>query len=201
MTVAVAVLDPAPSYRQGLGAALACAGFRPEEPDDLAAWASGPGPRAVLVTVRPSPPSGPVPPLDLLPGPVVVVALLMDPTPDRFADVLRAGAQGAVAWDDAPERIAQALRSALDGDVLMPAGVAQAMAARAPVTPGDDAIGPGEAEWLRLLARGISIHDLAQKAGYSERAMFRVLHALYRRLQVANRTEAIVLASRRGLLD
>ncbi|MEA2589098.1 MAG: hypothetical protein QOH66_2025, partial [Actinomycetota bacterium] len=42
---------------------------------------------------------------------------------------------------------------------------------------------------------------LAEKVGYSERALYRLLHALYGRLGVSNRTEAILQASRRGLLD
>jgi DNA-binding NarL/FixJ family response regulator len=49
--------------------------------------------------------------------------------------------------------------------------------------------------------RGGTVQDLAGQAGYSERALYRLLHALYSRMGVSNRTEAILQASRRGLLD
>jgi len=55
--------------------------------------------------------------------------------------------------------------------------------------------------WLSILANGGSVHDLAERVGYSERALYRLLHALYGRLGVSSRTEAILQASRRGLLN
>lgn len=42
---------------------------------------------------------------------------------------------------------------------------------------------------------------MAERTGYSERALYRLLHGLYGRMRVSNRTEAIVLATRYGLLD
>jgi DNA-binding NarL/FixJ family response regulator len=47
----------------------------------------------------------------------------------------------------------------------------------------------------------MTVHDLADKTGYSERAMFRFLAGLYGKMGVSNRTEAVLLASQRGLLD
>lgn len=40
----------------------------------------------------------------------------------------------------------------------------------------------------------------ASTAGYAERSMYRLLRNLYERLGVNNRHEAIVVATRRGLL-
>jgi DNA-binding CsgD family transcriptional regulator len=59
----------------------------------------------------------------------------------------------------------------------------------------------GDLERLRLLARGVHVSEMARRQGYSERAMFRLLGELFRRMRVRNRHEAVVLAARWGLLD
>ncbi|SEU14237.1 helix-turn-helix domain-containing protein [Nonomuraea wenchangensis] len=46
----------------------------------------------------------------------------------------------------------------------------------------------------------MTVADLADRAGYSERAMFRLLQALYREIGVATRIQAIVRAQERGWL-
>jgi DNA-binding CsgD family transcriptional regulator len=56
-------------------------------------------------------------------------------------------------------------------------------------------------DWLRLLAQGVNVQELARKVGYSERALYRLLHGLYGRMRVSNRTEAILQATRWGLLE
>jgi DNA-binding CsgD family transcriptional regulator len=42
--------------------------------------------------------------------------------------------------------------------------------------------------------------QLAEQAGYSERAMFRLLKNIYSRLGVRNRTQALMLAKDQGWL-
>ena len=49
-------------------------------------------------------------------------------------------------------------------------------------------------------AGGSTVAALANQAGYSERAMFRLLHGLYQRLGVRTRTEALIRAHERGWL-
>jgi hypothetical protein len=50
--VPVAIVDPAASYRTGLGAALSRAGFAPAEPSDPQEWATAIGQKILLWTVR-----------------------------------------------------------------------------------------------------------------------------------------------------
>ncbi|MFI6503799.1 response regulator transcription factor [Nonomuraea typhae] len=69
----------------------------------------------------------------------------------------------------------------------------------APV-PGTAAPSQPELEWLRRLAAGARVADLAHRAGLSERTMFRRLHDLYQRMRVHDRTEALSLARERGWL-
>jgi DNA-binding CsgD family transcriptional regulator len=51
---------------------------------------------------------------------------------------------------------------------------------------------------LQQLAGGITVAQLAHRAGYSERAMYRLLRGLYIKLDVKTRTEALMLARARG---
>jgi DNA-binding CsgD family transcriptional regulator len=48
------------------------------------------------------------------------------------------------------------------------------------------------------LATGMTVAQLAAKAGYSERAMFRLLRSLYVRMGAKNRTEALIRAYEHG---
>jgi DNA-binding CsgD family transcriptional regulator len=50
------------------------------------------------------------------------------------------------------------------------------------------------------LASGITTVKLATSIGYSEREMYRKLNALYKKMGVSNRAEALVLAARSGLI-
>jgi DNA-binding NarL/FixJ family response regulator len=127
---------------------------------------------------------------------LVLVALLVDPTPEAYAEALRSGAVAAAAWEAVPEAIVKVLAAALEGDSLIPAGVAQALAAKLPAFEDPDWVTHEELGWLRILAQGGTVQDLAGQAGYSERALYRLLHALYSRMGVSNRTEAILQASR-----
>ena len=199
-TLPLGVVDPAASYRSGLSVALTTAGFAPTELADPRDWAATAGRRVLLWTVRSPKDWKGFKALKGLNPELVLVALLVDPTPDAYAEALRSGAVAAVAWEAAPEDIVKVLAAALAGDTLIPAGVAQALAAKLPAVEDPDWITHEELTWLSTLADGGTVHDLAEKVGYSERALYRLLHALYGRLGVSNRTEAILQASRRGLL-
>jgi DNA-binding NarL/FixJ family response regulator len=198
--VLVTVIDPAPAYRRGLAGALAQAGFQCEEVQDVQEWVRvRPGRRGVLFTVRSASDWGPLHALGE--SEAVVVALLVDATTDRHAEALRLGAHAAVPWQAEPERIVKVFAAALEDDTLLPVGVARAISAHGAPLQDKEWITPEEVEWLRFLAEGATVHELAEKVGYSERALYRVLHGLYGRLRVANRTEAILQAQRWGLLD
>ena len=138
--------------------------------------------------------------LTVNPG-VKLVALLVDPTPDRHAEALRSGAHAAVAWEAPPETIVAVVSAALGGNTLLPTSVAQAVAGSGPALYDPEWITEDEIGWLRLLANGATVQQLAEKIGYSERALYRMLHGLYGRMRVSSRTEAILQASRWGLLD
>jgi DNA-binding NarL/FixJ family response regulator len=88
-----------------------------------------------------------------------------------------------VPRDAAPATARAAFEAAVNGNSLLPIEVLQALAS----APGDATIATTgdtptarEIEWLRELAHGVSVAQLADRAGYSERMMFRLLVSLVR---------------------
>ena len=200
VAVHVAVVDPLPVLRRGLAMGLADAGFSPEEPADLEAWADQDGERAVILSLADP---GDFKRLKALSGSqpeVPVVALLIDARPDAYRWALQAGASGVLDRACQLDDVLDALHAALDGMCLLPSTVARALAATGS-TPEEVTVSPMEADWMRLLATGATVGQLAEEVGYSEREMFRMLTCLYRRMGVSNRTEAMVQATRWGLLN
>jgi DNA-binding CsgD family transcriptional regulator len=62
-------------------------------------------------------------------------------------------------------------------------------------------ITPGERSALQLLADGKATDEVASCLGISERDIDRHLATLFARMGAANRSEAVVAAGRRGLLE
>jgi DNA-binding NarL/FixJ family response regulator len=133
---------------------------------------------------------------------VPVVAVVAELTVASFAEAVRAGAMVAIDDDEPVESFATVIDTALQGRSAVPETVVRAMASRIPSVPDASRwVTPDEADWLRELARSKTVADLADAVGYSEREMFRTLRDTYARIGVRNRTEAIVWATRHGVLD
>jgi len=207
MGIKVAVCDPLPTYRRGVMAILSDLGLSldgPEEPEDLAAWpAAGQDRHVALITVDPSKPDqgwDSIARVKGLEARLVVLALLAEDTLDAYVQAIVTGATSAVARNAAPEVIRQVFLEAIQGRSLLPAAVLSALAARVgPLgIPTDDRPSEQHIEWLRCLSKGMSIAELAQTIGYSERAMYRLLKGLYTTIGVRNRTEALLKASQGG---
>ncbi len=132
--------------------------------------------------------------------PVIAVAPQLELA--SFAAAVRAGACGVIDDADSLEVLEEVVKSARVGRVSVPRPLADAMARRIPATPDADAwVSEDEANWLIALAQGATVASLADRIGYSERETYRTLGDLYARLGVTNRTEAIIWATRHGVLD
>jgi NarL family two-component system response regulator YdfI len=84
----------------------------------------------------------------------------------------------------------------------MPADVADLLLSEQDARPARRSAPPAQqVTWLRRLAAGWTVARLASDAGYSERAMYRLLHALYRQIGVHTRLEAIILAHEEGWFE
>lgn len=131
--------------------------------------------------------------------PVVAVSDQVDIS--TFAHLIRSGATALVGESEPAEDLHQVIMAALGGRVCISLDVAHRLAALVP-NEEDWArwVSETEVEWLRAMASGQTVLDLAEEVGYSERAMFRYLKTMYARIGARNRTEALLWASQRGLL-
>jgi DNA-binding NarL/FixJ family response regulator len=195
----VVILDPAAAFRRGLAASLTSADFRPEEQADLWSWAVRPGRKVILVTVRVPSGWGPLLALTRLFGKVLVIALLKDAAPEAYSEALRIGADGVADWHAEPEFIVEVVQAAYNGHLLIPLPAGRALA-RGHEVVNKNSISPDEREWLTWMASGMSVCQMAARAGYSERAFYRRLAALYKRIGAAGRTEALIYAIEHGIL-
>ncbi len=196
MQSAVAVFDPLPMFRLGLLAALGEGGTELKSGADLERWSPLEG--GVLLLSMPDAEDWVAPART---GPTVqVIAILQDFTVTRAARALRAGAVNVVARDAAATEFRRVVEETRAGSVTLTVAVMRAATATPPVARealnmSDDAL-----LWLRMLAAGRSVTEIAETAAFSERMMYRKLRELYRRLGVSNRTQALIRARDEGWL-
>lgn len=195
--LSIGVAHHSPVFRQGLLAALADLGFATEVVEDPMRFSKRPGRRLLLLSVCDDADLNPLSQPGQLPG-CQFVAVLGNPSPQAYTQAICSGAATAVSQDAGIEHIRDAVLAALQGLTLLPTNVVRSIAL------SDDGRGEGglsgeEARWLRFLARGGTVTQLARASGFSEREMYRRLKHVYRRLGVETRAQALVRASSLGL--
>ena len=133
-------------------------------------------------------------------GELPIVALLPDEA--HVAEAWAAGAQGLLLRDADAERLAAAVTAVAHGlTAFDPALVAALVPVReqAPLPPLE-ALTPRELEVLRLLAEGLSNKVIAHRLGISEHTVKFHTNAILGKLGAQSRTEAVVRATRLGLI-
>src|SRR5919107_952436 len=126
----------------------------------------------------------------------LVIVLTTYDTDDEIARALRAGAKAYVLKDIAADELVRCIREVLAGKTyLAPSAAAKLVegVTRVQLTPREMAA-------LRLMADGKANKEIAGELGISERTVKTHLGHLFGKLGVASRTEAIKVATRRGLV-
>ena len=197
----LAVIDENALFRRGLRVGLEEAGFPVEESQDLVAWARLGGERAAIVTTSGADELARVTQARTINPEVGAVVITETPTARSYAEALKAGAASCISRSSSFEELIDVLRMALRGITAMPTHLARDIVTAARVAPNECPVSPREAGWIRTLAHGGTVTKLARDSGYSEREMYRILHQIYDRMGVHNRTEALVRAAGWGLVD
>lgn len=201
MAVHVAVVDPLPLFQHGVAAALSAAGFEVEEPADLFAWARRAPLRVVLLTLAAERDWRLLAQLGKAESGAAVLALMEDGATGPCVRAIRAGARSVLLRQATAPMLRRAVEATIDGHSVLPTAVAIALAAGGPsgaerhAAPSQDQV-----VWLRRLATGATVAQLAGDVGYSERAMYRMLQALYQQIGVGTRMQAIMRAQELGWL-
>lgn len=115
---------------------------------------------------------------------------------------LRAGAAGYLLKDESIARLAESLVLTLQGKPPLSAAIATRLLGyfREPDTPQTASLTPREQEVLTLLAKGLTISDVARSLSITAHTAASYTKTLYRKLDVTNRAEATLEAARRGLI-
>jgi DNA-binding NarL/FixJ family response regulator len=201
MSTRVAVAGSSPTWRRGMGAVLGEAGYHAVTLRDLNEWSLGLGGSAVVAGIDEDADLDAVHYFSLEHPHIPVIAVITELTLTSFAEAIRQGSTAVIDEDDPTEAIVLVLASALEGRPAVPQHLLRALAQLVPdARDAESWLDPTQVSWLRAMARGVTVAELAQDIGYSERAMFRNLKNLYIRIGVRNRTEALLWASRHGLL-
>ena len=134
-----------------------------------------------------------------------ILILTVHDDPQTVFGLLESGAVGYVLKDEALETLVNAVRAAARGETWLSPAVARLVVRRAVAGSASDAtealsaLTPREVEVLRLIARGLDNTAIAQELVLTKRTVQNHISNIYGKLNVASRTEAALLAIRRGL--
>jgi DNA-binding NarL/FixJ family response regulator len=133
---------------------------------------------------------------------IAVLVVTMFDDDDSVFTAVRAGARGYVLKDSEAEDLVRAVRSAARGEAIFGRSVAERMlrwfAGPPPAEPFED-LTTGERNVLRLMAQGLSNPAIATELSISHKTVRNYVSGIFRKLQVADRAQAIVRARQAGL--
>ncbi len=109
---------------------------------------------------------------------------------------LEAGAQGYVAKGLVRDELLEIIRSVHAGKRRLPAAVAQTLAEHV----ADEQISPRELGVLSLMAAGKRNKEIASELSIAEDTVKMHVRNILSKLQVSDRTEAVTIAIRRGII-
>lgn len=122
------------------------------------------------------------------------------------SQILRAiknGASGYILKETQPEELLQAVRQVFEGRPYFQAEVlgrlVHLLGQEGPTPASPDALTGRETEVLKLVARGASNQEIAQRLSLSENTVIKHLSNILAKLGLENRTQAALYAIREGL--
>ena len=129
-----------------------------------------------------------------------VIALLDDPATQATA-ALRAGVRAALRRDASAPELVAAIEAVAAGLVVLHPDAVPRPAASAPSAPGTaEPLTRREREILALLADGLGNKAIAARLGISDHTVKAHVGAIFDKLHVGTRAEAVALGLRLGLV-
>jgi NarL family two-component system response regulator LiaR len=139
--------------------------------------------------------------LEVAPGVRVLVLTSFADDAQIFA-AMAAGASGYLLKDIDPQALADAIRDVHAGrPALHPQVAARLMRQGSPARAAHDDLTARERDVLRLMVEGLANKQIAQRLGIGEKTIKTHVSRVLAKLDVADRTQAAVLAIREGLVD
>lgn len=110
---------------------------------------------------------------------------------------LDAGAMSFIPKTATPDELAEALRFVLAGAIYLPT---QILATAESPQPPSVTLSPRQQDVLRCLCQGLSTKSIARQLALSDQTVKKYIDAIFKLLQVHNRTEAVIQAGKQQLL-
>lgn len=125
---------------------------------------------------------------------VAVVALTFDSSEEIHGRAREAGAAAVITKDSPADRVVSAILAAVAGEL-------DAGASRRPRLEGELSLTPREVEILRLITKGASTTRIGSELYISVKTVKNHLASIYEKLDVTDRTQAVLSALRLGLVS
>ena len=210
--ISIAVVEDDPDLRESLRLLVAeSPGFRSAgafgSAEEALALLGGDRPDVLLLDIRlPGEPGSRAVRrfVDRFPG-LAVVMLTLYAEDEHVFEALCNGASGYLLKKTPPARILEAASEAISGGAPMSAEVARKVVQLfrkfpGPPEPADSRLTPQEVRFLTLLSRGFSYQAAADELDVSLNTVRNYVRAIYEKLHVHSRSEAVGKALRAGLI-
>ena len=125
---------------------------------------------------------------------------------DNVFQAIKAGALGYLLKDSSPQELLQAIQNVCDGKMSLHPNIALKLIDELNKPPDvelpsiDEPLTEREIEVLKLVAKGLSNQDIAERLIVSERTVGSHVSNILSKLHLADRTQAAVYAWRQGIV-
>ena len=140
--------------------------------------------------------------------PKMHILILTTYTDDEWLfNAIRSGASGYLLKDRPRKELIDAIKGTAAGDAYIDPSVARKVLENVNQPPEmrkakiKISLSPRESEILHLLSMGLSNSDIAQRLFLSEGTVRNYMSDLFSKLDVSDRTQAVIVALRSGLVD
>jgi NarL family two-component system response regulator LiaR len=124
---------------------------------------------------------------------------------ENVYQAIKAGALGYLLKDSSPQELMQAIHDVCGGRLSLHPNIAlkliEELNRPTDIKPTEDPLTEREVEVLKLVAKGRSNQEIAEKLVVSERTVGAHVSNILSKLHLANRTQAALFALRTGLTD
>ncbi|MCB9077649.1 MAG: response regulator transcription factor [Anaerolineaceae bacterium] len=122
---------------------------------------------------------------------------------EKLLAAIEAGALGCLLKDSSPQELVRAIRDVAQGELTLHPAIARKLLRGSPSSPETgsphDRLTEREIDVLKLMAQGLSNRDIAETLVISDQTVRGHVSNILEKLQLANRTQAVLYALRQGI--